>query len=482
MFFSLATTAPQAADLGYLLQKHPERVFRKSLSVGEATVFYPEATDDRCEVCLLLEPDSVKLARDAMKHGNGGGYADAKPYLAGSLLSVAIGRCFNSALGGRAKEKTERLTEDWPVTVSVPALPCRGGPDAVRAAFEPLGYSCDFAAPPLDPERPEWGDSAVHQVTLTGRQPIPAVLNHLAVLLPALEGDRHHFIGDAEVEQLVRRGGEWLAEHPLRDKLVAFSLKRKPSLIAEALERLDAAFADESTEEEPDASNEEGGEVAPAKQPRVRLPKLHTLRLDAIRDVLAEPARGISSVVDLGCGEGKLLRKLIAEPRFTRILGMDVSAPQLARTEERLKLDRSDRRERVTLIQGSLTLRDDRLSGFDAAALCEVIEHLDPHRLDLVAASVFGCAAPKVVVLTTPNREYNAVWEALPAGTFRHADHRFEWDRAEFAAWTDAVAARHRYAVERRPVGEEHPDHGPPSQMAIFTKTSTRAAETGEDG
>ncbi|MFH5806373.1 3' terminal RNA ribose 2'-O-methyltransferase Hen1 [Alienimonas sp. DA493] len=495
MFLSLATTAPRAADLGFLLQKHPERVFRRELSVGIATVFYPEATDDRCEVCLLLEPDPVKLARKAMRHGgagggpNGGSYADAKPYLAGSLLAVAIGRCFNSALAGRAKDRVERLTEDWPVTVSLPALPCRGGPEAVRAAWEPLGYACDATALPLDPDRPAWGDATVCRVSLTGAQPIPAVLNHLAVLLPALEGDRHHFVGDEEVEKLLRRGGEWLASHPRRDKLVSFSLKRQGGLIADALERLDdLAETPAPTDDAPtdDAPTDEvpANEPPPLEPPAAdgpRAPRLHEVRLDAIVAVLTDPAREIASVADLGCGEGKLLRRLIDEPRFARLLGLDVSAPLLSRTADRLRLDRGDRGERVSLIQGSLTLRDDRLTGFDAAVLCEVIEHLDPHRLDAVAASVFGCAAPRIVVLTTPNREYNAVWDALPAGALRHGDHRFEWTRAEFTAWTDAVAVRFRYAVERRPLGEEHTEFGPPSQMAIFTRLAAADAVTEED-
>ena len=454
MFLSLATTADDPAmkpadELGFLLQKHPGRVFERELSVGVARVFYPEATAERCEVCLLLEADPVKLARESHGSGPGGGYAAAKPYLAGSLLAVALGRCFNTALAGRAKEKTERLTEAWPLTVTLPALPCRGGADAVRAAFEPLGYACDIVTSPLDPDQPAWGEAGVHHVILTGRQTIPAVLNHLAVLLPALEGDRHHFVSSEEVEKLVRRGGEWLADHPLRDRLVAFSLKRKPSLIAQALEQLDALTGD--------------GE---AVKPR----PLHAARLDAVMTVLADPARGVASVADLGCGEGKLLRRLIAEPRFDRILGLDVSAPLLARTADRLHLDRGGVGDRVSLIQGSLTLKDDRLEGFDAAVLCEVIEHVDPHRLDAVAACVFGCARPRVVVLTTPNREFNAVWQTLPASERRHADHRFEWDRPEFAAWTDEVADRHGYRVQRSGVGEERAEFGPPSQLAVFTR------------
>ena len=261
MFLSLATTAPRADELGFLLQKHPGRAFERELSVGTARVFYPEATATRCEVCLLLEADPVKLARESHRSGPGGGYAAAKPYLAGSLLAVALGRCFNTILAGRCKEKADRLAERWPVTVTVPALPCRGGADAVRAAFEPLGYACEVRTPPLDPAEPAWGEAATHQVTLAGEQPIPAVLNHLAVLLPALEGDRHHFVSAEEVDKLVRRGGDWLAGHPLRDRLVGFSLKRKPSLVAEALAQLDALVEPSEEDDAEDAPPDGDGEA-----------------------------------------------------------------------------------------------------------------------------------------------------------------------------------------------------------------------------
>ena len=250
-----------AAELGFLLQKHPDRVFRRELSVGTAKGFYPEATAGPLRSLPAARADPVKLARDAQRHGGGNGYAAAKPYLAGSLLAVALGRCFNSAIAGRAKEKVERLTERWPVTVRLPALPCRGGADAVRAAWNRSGYACEAVPHPLDPDRPAWGDAAVHEGTLTGSHPIPAVLNHLAVLLPALEGDRHHFVDAAEVDKLVRRGGEWLADHPHRDRLVAFSLKRQPSLIAQALDRLDALAEPRSDQE---SNQEEEGPPAVA--------------------------------------------------------------------------------------------------------------------------------------------------------------------------------------------------------------------------
>jgi 3' terminal RNA ribose 2'-O-methyltransferase Hen1 len=127
-------------------------------------------------------------------------------------------------------------------------------------------------------------------------------------------------------------------------------------------------------------------------------------------------------------------------------------------------------RERMELRQGGLTYLDAALAGFDVACLIEVIEHIEPWRLDAVERVVFAEARPNRVIVTTPNMEYNVRFEGMTAGQLRHADHRFEWTRAEFAEWADAVAARRGYAVEYAPIGDDDPEVGPPTQMAVFTR------------
>jgi hypothetical protein len=114
--------------------------------------------------------------------------------------------------------------------------------------------------------------------------------------------------------------------------------------------------------------------------------------------------------------------------------------------------------------------RDRRLSGYDAATLIEVIEHLDPPRLAALERVVFENAQPGTVVVTTPNAEYNVKFESLPPGRFRHKDHRFEWTRAQFAQWANATAARFGYGVRFLPVGPEDPAIGAPTQMGVFSK------------
>jgi 3' terminal RNA ribose 2'-O-methyltransferase Hen1 len=233
--------------------------------------------------------------------------------------------------------------------------------------------------------------------------------------------------------------------------------------VRDAIARL---VSEEETEEDDDAAAARDAEENTLERPI----SLHEQRLELVRGVLLES--GAMSVLDLGCGEGRLLRRLLEERRFTRIVGMDVSHRSLEIAADRLKLDRLPpmQRERISLLHGSLVYRDDRLAGFDAAAVVEVIEHLDPPRLAAFERVAFEFARPRVLVLTTPNAEYNVMWPSLPAGRFRHRDHRFEWTRVEFDRWAGSIAERFGYAVRFAAVGPSQPDVGSPTQMAVFTR------------
>lgn len=177
-------------------------------------------------------------------------------------------------------------------------------------------------------------------------------------------------------------------------------------------------------------------------------------------------------MLDLGCGEGRLLGVLLEDPQFEKLVGVDVSHRALEKASTRLRLERLAPRkcERIQLLQGSLTYTDKRLEGFDAAAVVEVVEHLDPPRLEAFRRVLFGRVRPPTIVLTTPNVEYNVRFETLPAGQFRHRDHRFEWTRMEFHDWAEQTATNFGYRARFLSVGPEDPLVGPPTQLAVFTR------------
>ena len=464
MLLTISTTHRPATDLGYLLHKHPDRAQEFELPFGAAHVFYPEAGEERCTAALLLDVDPVSLVRGRRGGGLLRQYVNDRPYVASSLLSVAIAQVFGSALGGRSKERPELAAQALPLTATVAALPCRGGEAAVRRLFEPLGYRVDLEDPEADRPADDWERGPYRNLTLSGQQPLAALLAHLYVLIPVLDDDKHYYVGEDELEKLLRRGEGWLADHPERRFITQRYLRHQRRLTREAISRLTEGEGEGDTD--PGATpRQDTGEEA-IEQPI----RLHDLRLEAVTAVLR--AEGATRVLDLGCGEGRLLQNLLRIDQFREIVGMDVSARSLEIAAQRLKLAQlpERQRERIRLLHGALTYRDARLAGYDGAAAVEVIEHLDPDRLAAFERVLFEFARPATAVVTTPNREFNANFPGLAEGALRHPDHRFEWARAEFAAWAGRVAGAHGYRVTIESVGGVDPEHGAPTQMGIFRR------------
>lgn len=449
-----------ASDLGYLLHKHPERVQEFAVFAGTATVLYPEVSPERTTVALVLEVDPIALVRSRAKGRSGfslAQYVNDRPYAATSLLAVALGKVFRTALAGRCDARPELVDAPLALTVELPAVP--GGPELLERLFGPLGWSVDVAVGELDPAIPAWGDSPYARVLLTGTHTLHDALNHLYVLIPVLDGGKHYWVSPDEVDKLVRAGAGWLATHPERELISRRYLAHSRAMVDEAMTRL--AELDDRP-----AQGDELGETA-AEAPT---PPLVALRHEA---VLAQVERARpSTVLDLGCGQGALLRRLLELHSLDRVVGTEVSDGALSVAARRLRVDRMSERQaaRLDLWLSSLQYQDDRLSGFDVAVLMEVIEHIDPERLPAVAANVFGFIRPGTVIVTTPNAEYNPLFPGLTPGALRHPDHRFEWTRAQFAQWCREVGERYRYDVETHPVGPVDPDRGAPTQLAVLTR------------
>ena len=465
MLLTISTTHKPATDLGYLLHKHPDRVQAFDLTFGKAHVFYPEASEERCTAALLLDIDPVGLVRGRGSKGSDGlltQYVNDRPYVASSFLSVAIARVFGSALGGRSRERPELAGRPLPLGATVTALPCRGGEEVVRRLFEPLDYKVSLEDPESSRPEDDWERGPYRNLIVEGRKSLADLLVHLYVLIPVLDNDKHYWVGDDEVEKLLHRGEGWLARHPEREFIARRYLKHRRSLTREALSRLSEGDDPDPDESEHEHAGEEGALEHPIR--------LNDIRMETVSRVLKDS--GAVRVLDLGCGEGRLLRELRRIGQFKEIVGLDASIRALEIAARRLRLEQLPprQRERVRLLHGALTYRDDRLAGYDAAAVVEVIEHLDPARLAAFERALFQFARPGTVVVTTPNREYNVNFRTLHEGAFRHKDHRFEWTRPEFADWARRVASSHGYEVAFEPVGEVDPEHGAPTQMGVFRR------------
>ena len=464
MILTISTTHRPATDLGFLLGKHPGRHQTKDLNFGVAHIFYPEASAERCTVALLLEMNAVEETRRRDRHRPRSleHYVNDRPYVLSSFFTTALSKVFGAAMNGNCRDRPELVDQPLPLEVELAALPVRGGEEVLEAFFAPLGYRWEVESTLLDPQFPDWGDSPYYRLRLRHELPLQRLLSHLYLLIPALDSRQHYYISDQEIEKLLAKGEAWLPEHPAREQIVRRYLTRRSGLARSALDQLS------------DTDVPAGEDSAATATVDVEKPlRLHDQRHERVVELLREA--GAARILDLGCGPGQLIQRLLKVGQFTQITGVEPDVAMLKRAADRLRLDQMTpkQRERIELFQGALTYRDERFAGYDAAVLVEVIEHIDPPLHATVERVVFRYARPRTVIVTTPNREYNELFENLTADRLRHPDHRFEWTRAEFRDWAQHVAAVYDYTVRIEPLGPEDERYGAPSQVAIFNVVMT---------
>ena len=204
MLLTITTTHRPATDLGYLLMKNPANVHTVDLAVGRGVLFFPEASEERCTAAITLEVDLIRLVRGKGQVEDQ--YVNDRPYAASSLLSVALGRLVNTAMGGRSKDRQELADRAIPLEVMLTPLPARAKAGVVERLFAPLGYDVQVTPIPLDPAHPDWGDSPYVALRLAGEMRLAALLTHLFVLIPVLDNQKHYYVGEDEVAKLLRKG------------------------------------------------------------------------------------------------------------------------------------------------------------------------------------------------------------------------------------------------------------------------------------
>ncbi|MCI5751890.1 MAG: 3' terminal RNA ribose 2'-O-methyltransferase Hen1 [Oscillospiraceae bacterium] len=449
-------------DLGYLLHKNPERAQQFELSYGKAYVFYPEVSDERTTAALLLDIDPLDLARGKVGSKDGGlfDYVNDRPYASTSFMSTAIVRIFGTAMSGRCDKRRELADTPLKLTARLSSLKDNGDTELAKELFEPLGYTVSTERAGLDDSFPEWGISPYIDLTISGTVKLSELLAHIYVLIPVFDRQKHYYISEDEIHKLLDHGEGWLADHPYKEKITRRYFSARKSYARKAL---DILLSD-------DITDEDNTENAEAKEEKEAHTPLNTQRMEAVKNAVL--ASGASSVIDLGCGECRLTSLLLNEPQIKQVTACDVSVSVLEKAAQRLHLDRMQphRRNKLTLMQASLTYRDKRFEGYDCACAVEVIEHIEPMRIPAFERAIFEFAAPRTVIITTPNIEYNANYEHMKENSLRHGDHRFEWTRAEFRQWAEHICGKFGYSCEISGIGDTDEKFGTPTQMGVFTK------------
>ena len=468
MILNISTLDNPADELGYLLYKHPDKFQSFELNYCTAHCFYAQVAQSRTTFCLLLDTDPMALNKNLSLQD----FVNDRAYVASSLMSVAIGRTLKSAMKGVCKDRPELGDKEISLEAQLPCIHLAGNPSLLTELFEPLGYKVEATPLSLDDIEPGLSNSEIlgwrstyYSLTICATTTVSRLLKHLYVLIPVLDNKKHYYVGKDEVELLMSRASDWLADHPLKDLIIRRYLAHKTHLTQEAQALL--AHADIDAQKFEEQSKKASSEDILEKPLSLNQKRLEAV-LGQIDDLTSKSSR--FSLVDLGCGEGKLLNLAAERYRHSlnRLAGLDATVSILERANRTLTRKHPNQDWQLDLMHGSLTYRDQRISGFDIATCIEVIEHIDESRLDAFASNIFGAARPQTVIVTTPNREYNVLFAGLEANRLRHTDHRFEWTRQEFLDWTDRICQIYGYSCQIKPIGDIDTVHGAPTQMAVF--------------
>ena len=452
MLLTIKDSGPAHADLSWLLHKRPDRIQSvPDLAFGKAKIFFTASDAASTECALLLRVDPVWLRQSELDAKRETGWLSPKVYASGVLLGGALDAAFSTALAGRCLSRPDSVDLERPLQVTAGPVPIGLDGEIVRNMLAPLGWTVEVVAEALDSAHPGRGDPLVGQIRATACMTLRHALQHFSVVLPVLDGRRLRFVDQTDIDRLIRIGADWLDGHPARDIIV----RRYLGGVRKVWSRYPAVAEPEG--------------AVPFVDQLGSKPPLNAQgsRIKAAIDILK--AEGVRKVADLGCGEGDLCVALLGVDQVASVMAVDPSPMALGKLE-RVLADRfqQDRASRIKVLQGAATYPMPALWDCDAAVLLEVIEHLEPWGLQALEQSIWGSGwRPRVTVITTPNRDFNAVF-GMAEGKKRHADHRFEWGREEFEAWYGAVAERHGLVAKGFGVGTAMEGYGSVTQGVVL--------------
>ncbi|MNO19253.1 RNA repair, ligase-Pnkp-associating, region of Hen1 [compost metagenome] len=481
MHLIIRATGAGAGMLSHLLAKNPNNLYDRMEKDARVRIVFTASCEEEAEAVIYVTPDPVELVKgDSSAHNDITQYINDREFVVSSLFCTYIRSALGTALNGKTKEAYLPWVEQKLVLELTFGPVASNLPDwTLEELFTALGYEVLLERGNAEYTFDLKSRSSVRYIRLKGKQTLQTALRQLFVLIPALDDYKHYYISDDEVDKIRRYGEGWLEDHPQRGLILKRSLRfagairQYDSLMKSgdhqeetyALEEASGGTAREASLASPEAAAATGAEAAP----KVRL---NDLRYAAIADVV-ENLSLRRSIVDFGSGEGKLSARLSSVPGVREIKAVEPSATAQLRALDRFaKLEGRAGVPVPEPVTGSLFYYDESLRSKDVMILCEVIEHIDEYRLGRVMDTIFHEYAPGTLIITTPNKEYNEVYE-MDQEEMRHGDHRFEWSREAFAAWCSRWTEAYNYSVRLSGIGGFAQDYGYPTQMAIFSKEDT---------
>ncbi|MCP1182506.1 3' terminal RNA ribose 2'-O-methyltransferase Hen1 [Paenibacillus sp. 1781tsa1] len=488
MHLILKASGADAGVISHLLAKNPLNIYDRVDKGVRVRMVYTKATETETEVLIHAEPDPVDLVRGTPDGYDITQYINDREFVTSSLFCSYIRGALGTALNGKPKEDyVQWVGHAFELELTFGPVASDLPDRVVEELFSPLGYAVSMERGELSYSFDLKNKSTVRHITLRGRNTVQHALRQLFLLIPVLDNYKHYFISEDEIDKIKRYGEGWLDAHPLKELIVKRTL-RFAELIRQYERQEGALYASFGLESgmaqvldtviqknnvghredrEQDQRESESVSDGGHSEPPVRL---NELRYRAITDVVsALPVK--RSIVDMGAGEGKLSARLAHISGVESILAVEPSGQSRLRAMERFaKLE--GRSEVVAIpepIIGSLFYFDEQMQNQDVMILCEVIEHIEEYRLNRIMDTIMNEYQPEVLLVTTPNKEYNEVY-AMEQESFRHHDHRFEWTRAELASRCEEWTQRGSYGYEIKGIGEHVEGYGQPTQLVIFER------------
>ena len=448
MQLTIRATGENVEAITYLLAKNPNNIYERNHKGHYIRMFYNVVTETELELTIFVSPDPLALINHTSSAYDITHYINDREFAVSSIFISLIRSALGTALNGKPKEEYIKWVDHrFPFVFSFGPVSTELSEQEIRDLFEPLGFDVEIEYAETDYSFRLKEKSSACFIRLSGITSLQKGLQQLFLIIPVLDNYKHYFIDESEIEKLNRYGEGWLEEHPQKEFIVRRALRFK-----EIYGQL----------EEQDHSEKQ---IHPIPLNELRYEKI----VDSVKKL---PIK--RNIVDFGSGEGKLSARLGFVDKVEEILAVEPS--EAARLKALKRFEKlMDQKGFVApkMIWGSLFYFDERLKNKDVIILCEVIEHIDEERLPKAMDLIFEQYYPASLIITTPNKEYNHVYQM--AESMRHNDHRFEWSRDEFRQWCIRMNHSERYELSFEGIGNEDETYGFPTQMCTFIRKENRS-------